>query len=55
MAAMYMQDTGLTAVALRIGWVPGSASELQRAPPWLAATYWDNARLVAEFRTALGF
>jgi nucleoside-diphosphate-sugar epimerase len=54
MAAMYMQDTGLEATALRIGWVPGSASELQRAPPWLAATYWDNARLVAEFRTALG-
>jgi nucleoside-diphosphate-sugar epimerase len=54
MAAMYMQDTGLTAIALRIGWVPGSAGELQRAPDWLAARYWDDARLVAEFRNALG-
>jgi nucleoside-diphosphate-sugar epimerase len=54
MAAMYMQDTGLTATALRIGWVPANAGEAQRAPPWLAARYWDDARLVAEFRGALG-
>jgi nucleoside-diphosphate-sugar epimerase len=54
LAAMYALAPGRHAVALRVGWVPGSADELAAAPEWLRANHWDDARLVAEFSQALG-
>jgi nucleoside-diphosphate-sugar epimerase len=54
LAAMYSLAPGRKAVALRVGWVPVSTEELGRAPEWLRASYWDDARLVSEFRRALG-
>jgi nucleoside-diphosphate-sugar epimerase len=54
LAAMYALAPGRAAVALRVGWVPRSADEVAGAPDWLRANYWDDARLVAEFRRALG-
>ena len=55
LAAMYALAPGRTAVALRVGWIPRDPSELTTAAPWLMANYWDDARLIAEFRKALGF
>lgn len=54
MAAMYAMTDGRRAVALRYGWVPSDPAELENAPDWLRANYWDDARLVAEVRAALG-
>lgn len=54
MAAMYAEATGRRAVALRFGWVPADPAELDGAEPWLRANYWDDARLVAEVKAALG-
>lgn len=54
LAAMYALAPDRRAVALRVGWVPQSEGEVAAAPGWLRANYWDNARLVAEFRAALG-
>ncbi len=41
-------------VALRIGWVALSPEQAAAAAPWLQANYWDNDRLVAQMRAALG-
>ncbi len=54
LAAMYALGPGRSAVALRVGWVPSSADEIAAAPDWLRASHWDDARVVAEFRAALG-
>ena len=54
LAEMYSLVPGRTAVALRIGWVPLSADEVAAAPEWLKANYWNDVRLVAEFRRGLG-
>lgn len=54
MAAIYSGVPGQTAVALRVGWVPADVGEVVDAPDWLALNYWDDARLIAEVRTALG-
>jgi uronate dehydrogenase len=51
---MYTLAPGQTAVALRVGWVPPTPTEIASAPQWLRANHWDNARLVAEFARALG-
>jgi nucleoside-diphosphate-sugar epimerase len=53
LAAMYALAPGCRAVALRVGWVPHSAEALANAPDWLKVNYWDDARLIAEFRKAL--
>lgn len=54
LAAMYGAAPGRDGVALRIGWVPGHVDEVAAAPEWLRASYWDDARLVAAVRAALG-
>ena len=54
LAEMYSLPPGRSAVALRVGWVPLSADEVAAAPQWLRASYWDDARLLAEFQRALG-
>jgi hypothetical protein len=54
LADMYSLAPDRTAVALRVGWVPLSPDEVAAAPEWLGANYWDDSRLVAEFRRALG-
>jgi nucleoside-diphosphate-sugar epimerase len=54
MCAMYALAPDRRAVALRVGWVPHSLAALEGAEDWLAANYWDDARLVKEFRIALG-
>jgi nucleoside-diphosphate-sugar epimerase len=54
LAAMYSLAPGRDAVALRVGWVPASADEVPLAPDWLRDNYWDDARLLTEFRRALG-
>jgi nucleoside-diphosphate-sugar epimerase len=54
MALMYNMTPGRRAVALRIGWVPHDPSEVATAEPWLQANYWDDARLIAQVKTALG-
>jgi nucleoside-diphosphate-sugar epimerase len=41
-------------VALRIGWVPHSADDVPNAAAWLQANYWDDARLIAQMKSALG-
>lgn len=53
MAAMYAQSTA-PAVALRIGWVPHDPASVLTAEKSLADNYWDDARLIAEIRGALG-
>jgi nucleoside-diphosphate-sugar epimerase len=54
LAAMYALTPGRSAVALRVGWIPRDPAEVANAAPWLLANYWDDARLIAEFRQALG-
>ena len=54
MAAMYDLAPGRRAVALRYGWVPADEDEVEAAPDWLRANYWDDTRLIAEVKTALG-
>ncbi|GLQ54257.1 NAD-dependent epimerase/dehydratase family protein [Devosia nitrariae] len=54
MAAMYSSMPGRHGTALRIGWVPAHASDLDEASEWLRANYWDDARLIDELRAALG-
>lgn len=54
LCAMYSLAPGRTGVALRVGWVPASPDEVAIAPAWLRDNHWDDARLVAEFRRALG-
>ena len=54
MAAMYNMTPGRRAVALRIGWVPNDPAEVETAAPRLQANYWDDARLIAQMKTALG-
>lgn len=54
MAAMFSSTPGRRGTALRIGWVPARASELDGAPEWLRANYWDDVRLIDELRSALG-
>lgn len=54
MAAMFSSTSGRRGTALRIGWVPARASDLDGAPEWLLANYWDDARLINELRSALG-
>lgn len=41
-------------VALRIGWVPNSPDVVPGAAAWLQANYWDDARLIAQVKAALG-
>ena len=53
MAAIYSDTPGQVAVALRVGWVPADVAEVAEAPDWLALNYWDDGRLVAEFKAAL--
>ena len=53
LAAMYDVVPERAAAAIRIGWVPLDPAAVARAPDWLARIYWDDARLVAEFRAAL--
>jgi nucleoside-diphosphate-sugar epimerase len=53
LAAMYAA-TGRRAVALRIGWVPADAADVAKAPQHMQDDYWDDARLIAAFREALG-
>ncbi len=53
LAAMYDEAAGRTGIAIRVGWVPGDPAAVAAAPPLLARDYWDDARLVAEFRAAL--
>ena len=55
LAAMYAMAPGRRAVALRYGL--GGADRgrgRRRAPDWLRANHWDDARLVAEVTAALG-
>lgn len=54
MAHMYNMTPGRRCVALRIGWVPREPVEVATAEPWLQANYWNDARLIAQMRTALG-
>ena len=54
LAAIYGSREGFRAVALRIGWVPGSEAELQAAPDWLRANYWPDEMLISAFREAAG-
>ena len=54
LSAMYSLAPVRDAVALRVGWVPASADEVPLAPDWLRDNYWDDARLLTEFRRALG-
>ncbi len=54
MAEMYSHQQGCTAIALRIGWVPGDATEVSKAPKWLAQNYWDDSKLISEFERAIG-
>ena len=54
MAAMYRHSTGQICTALRIGWVAHDLDEVARSPQWLQDNYWDDARLIAEVRAALG-
>jgi nucleoside-diphosphate-sugar epimerase len=54
MAAMYAKTPGRRAVALRIGWVARDMAEVESAEPWLRNNYWDDARLIAEVKAALG-
>lgn len=53
LAEMYRLEDNRDAVALRIGWVPRHVSEVDNAEDWLAADYWDDARLLQEIATAL--
>lgn len=54
MAAMYAMAPGRRAVALRYGWVARDPDEVEAAPDWLKANCWDDARLIAEVKRALG-
>ena len=54
LAAMYGSAPGRDGVALRVGWVPRRVDEVAAAPDWLRASYWDDTRLIAAFREALG-
>ncbi len=54
MAAMYGAVEGRRAVALRVGWVPTSVDEVEHAEPVIAANYWPDDRVIAEFKRALG-
>lgn len=54
MAHMYNMTPGRRAVALRIGWVARNPAEVDNAPGWLRANYWDNERLVGQIQAALG-
>ena len=54
MALMYNMTPGRHAVALRFGWVPNDPADVAKAEPWLQANYWDDERLIAQVRTALG-
>jgi nucleoside-diphosphate-sugar epimerase len=54
MALMYNVTPGRHAVALRFGWVPNDPADVAKAEPWLQANYWDDERLIAQVKTALG-
>lgn len=54
MAGMYAHATGQRCVALRYGWVPHDPADLEGAEDWLLRSYWDDERLIAEVKTALG-
>jgi nucleoside-diphosphate-sugar epimerase len=54
LAAMYDNRPGCRGRAVRIGWVPRRAEERDTAEPWLAALFWSDERLVAEFKEAAG-
>ena len=54
MALMYNMTPGRHCVALRIGWVPDDPADVATADQWLQANYWDDARVVAQFKAALG-
>jgi nucleoside-diphosphate-sugar epimerase len=54
LSEMYSLAPGRTGVALRVGWVPANPAEVAAAPQWLRENHWDDRRLVAEFRRALG-
>ena len=51
---MYALAPGRTGIALRVGWVPADTAEVPAAPQWLRDNYWDDKRLIAEFRRAVG-
>ncbi|MDF3131095.1 NAD(P)-dependent oxidoreductase [Kiritimatiellaeota bacterium B1221] len=50
MASMYALSKNRDAVAIRIGWVPDTAQQLSEAPSWLLKNYWDDQRLITEFK-----
>ena len=54
LAAMYDNRAGCRGRAVRIGWVPRDADARLTAEPWLAALYWDDERLIREFKEAAG-
>lgn len=54
MEAMYSSTPGRRGTALRIGWVPANTADLDGAPDWLRANYWDDTRLIDELRAAIG-
>lgn len=54
MAAMFDHQPERRGRAVRIGWVPRSAAELDSAPDWLRKSHWDDRTLVKAFRRALG-
>lgn len=53
LAAIYDAMPGYTACAIRFGWVPASEDEVARAPDWLRAIHWPEARLIGEVQQAL--
>jgi nucleoside-diphosphate-sugar epimerase len=54
LAETYSMTPGRRAVALRIGWVARDPSEIATAAEWLRDNRWDDARLIAEIKAALG-
>jgi NAD(P)-dependent dehydrogenase (short-subunit alcohol dehydrogenase family) len=54
LATMYSMTPGRRAVALRIGWIARDPSEIATAGDWLRDSRWDDARLIAEIKAALG-
>ncbi|NNG34452.1 NAD-dependent epimerase/dehydratase family protein [Nakamurella aerolata] len=53
LAAMYAQQPGRAAEALRIGWVPHHPDDLAGADPAIASSYWPADRVVSEFAAAV--
>lgn len=54
MARMYNVRGDRHCVALRIGWVAKDYAQVEAAPEWLQANYWDDRRLLGQMQAALG-